>query len=146
MDGVSKSMTHQQQAERLLLSLGDHVMKSPLGVFNMQTSIFSYRSLPPNFDKFILILSGKKKQEWLLMLPKKSQAENSLKCISLVWVEYDLTHFEINLQVKFSGTHLLGKAKSASIQQWKWQLYAHFLKWIKIMWIGNIIIYFRKRM
>lgn len=59
MDKVSKSVTHQPQAESLLLNLVDHITNSPFGALNMQTSIFSCRSLPPNFDKFILILSGK---------------------------------------------------------------------------------------
>lgn len=52
-------MTQQQQVEKLLLNIVDHITNSPFGVLNMQTSIFSYRSLPPNFDKLILILSGK---------------------------------------------------------------------------------------
>lgn len=80
--------------------------------------ILIYGPLPLNLDLWEFMYNLPPKLSIVFNLPKESRPEGSLKCfISLVWVKYDRTRFKINLQVKFSGTHLLGKASSASILQ-----------------------------
>lgn len=125
---VRKSTTTQQQTERETAwhSWTDNILHFLCVVIGINNHLG--RPLPPNLGlwKFIFNSSKEIKTNYSF-LPKKSQPECSLKwLISLVWVKYDLTRLKINLQVKFSGTHLLGKASSARILQWKWQWYVEF--------------------